>query len=59
MRIVEVINNKEQLRVIRWVNLIIGLLQLYYWWFGAPWYVLGIAILNIGVWSLTRQMQVK
>ena len=59
MKVIEVTNKQERLQVIRWVNLIIGLLQLYCWWYGAAWYVLVIGVLNIGVFSLTRKMQAK
>ena len=59
MKTVEIMSRREGFQVVRWVNLMVGLWQLHFWWFGAPWYVLGIGVLNIGVWSLTRQIQVK
>ena len=59
MKTVEITNKQERFQVVRWINLGVGLLQLYYWWFGAAWYVLLIGVLNIGVWALTRQIQAK
>tara|TARA_R100001530_G_C4225517_1_gene131207 strand:- start:182 stop:361 length:180 start_codon:yes stop_codon:yes gene_type:complete len=52
------ISRQEKFQAIRWVNLGVGLLQLYYWVSGASAFVAVIAAVNIGVWSFTRHKKI-
>lgn len=40
---------------VRWINLIIGLLNMYLFISGGGYHLLGIGALNIGVWVFTRR----
>ena len=44
----------ETFQFVRWLNLALGIMNIYYFIMGAGPIVLSIAILNIGVWSFTR-----
>ena len=45
----------ETFQMVRWLNLVVGLLNFYYFSLGAGWLLMGIGILNIGVWVMTRK----
>ena len=42
---------------VRWVNLVIGLSNMYYYFMGAGLPVLALGFLNIAVWSFTRKVK--
>ena len=44
----------EVFHATRWINLLVGLLNIYLYTMGGGYHLLGIAMLNIGVWSFTR-----
>ena len=44
----------EMFQVARVLNLLVGLLNVYLYVHGAGYHLLGIAMLNIGVWAFTR-----
>lgn len=45
----------ELLGFIRWINLIVGLLNLYLFTGGMGYHLLGIGALNVAVWVFTRR----
>ena len=49
------IKRDEVFQFVRWFNLIIGILNIYYYLMGAGVYVLALGCLNIAVWSFTRK----
>ena len=53
-----IISKQEKFQAVRWLNLVIGLWQLYYWVQGSPWYTLAIGCLNIAVWTFTRHKKI-
>tara|TARA_Y100000034_G_C6649163_1_gene284044 strand:+ start:337 stop:516 length:180 start_codon:yes stop_codon:yes gene_type:complete len=59
MEKITIIDKAEKLRMIRWLNLVVGIWQLYYYVGGAGLFTGIIACLNIAVFVFTRQMQVK
>ena len=46
--------NDETFQSIRWINLGLGLVNIYYYIMGAGPVILSIAMLNIGAWVFTR-----
>ena len=44
----------EMFQATRVLNLLVGLLNIYLYSLGGGYHLLGIAMLNIGVWSFTR-----
>ena len=44
----------ETFQFVRWINLILGIWNIYLFMMGAGTMVLSIAVLNIGVWAFTR-----
>ena len=46
--------NDETFQSIRWLNLGLGLVNIYYYIMGAGPVILSIAMLNIGAWVFTR-----
>jgi hypothetical protein len=46
----------ELFQAARWLNLIIGFMHLYLYSMGGGYHLLGIGIINIGVWVFTRRM---
>ena len=44
----------EMFQIARISNLLVGLLNIYLYSLGGGYHLLGIAMLNIGVWSFTR-----
>jgi hypothetical protein len=44
----------EMFQATRWFNLLVGLMNIYLYSLGGGYHLLGIAMLNIGVWSFTR-----
>ena len=45
----------ETFQFIRWINLIFGIVNIYYYLLGAGPIILSIAMLNIGAWVFTRK----
>ena len=45
----------ELYQAARWLNLIIGFINLYLYSYGGGYHLLGIGIINIGVWVFTRK----
>ena len=48
--------NDETFQFVRWLNLVLGIWNIYCYMIGAGSIVLSIAILNIGVWVFTRKV---
>jgi|TARA_R100000501_G_C2596980_1_gene95205 hypothetical protein len=51
------IKRDEMFHFVRWVNLVIGLSNMYYYFMGAGLPVLALGFLNIAVWSFTRKVK--
>ena len=51
------IKRDEMFQFVRWFNLIIGVLNIYYYLMGAGAHVLALGFLNIAVWSFTRKVK--
>jgi hypothetical protein len=47
----------EVFSAIRWINLMVGIGNIYFFQLGGGYSLLGIGILNIGVWAMTRRMK--
>ena len=46
----------EMFQFSRWLNLAVGLVNLYYYSMGGGYPLLGIGALNIGAWVFSRQV---
>jgi hypothetical protein len=44
----------EMFQATRWFNLLVGLMNIYLYSLGGGYHLLGIAMLNVGVWAFTR-----
>ena len=44
----------EIFQATRWLNLLVGLLNFYLYALGGGYHLLGLAMLNVGVWAFTR-----
>ena len=44
----------EMFQVTRVLNLLVGLMNIYLYSLGGGYHLLGIAMLNVGVWAFTR-----
>ena len=44
----------EMFQVTRVLNLLIGLMNIYFFSLGGGYHLLGIAMLNVGAWAFTR-----
>ena len=44
----------DMFQIARVLNLLVGLLNIYLYSLGGGYHLLGIAMLNIGVWAFTR-----
>jgi hypothetical protein len=49
------IKRDEMFQFVRWINLLAGILNLYLFQMGGGYHLLGISLLNIGVWAFTRK----
>ena len=49
------IRRDEVFHFARWINLIIGVLNLYFFNIGGGYHMLGLGVLNIAVWTFTRK----
>ena len=58
IKIETVTSRQERFQVVRWVNLGVGLLQLYYWVYGASVFVAVVGALNIAAWVFTRHKRI-
>lgn len=45
----------ELYQAARWLNLIIGFMNVYLYSIGGGYHLLGIGIINVGVWVFTRR----
>tara|TARA_R100000008_G_C3543741_1_gene146319 strand:- start:716 stop:928 length:213 start_codon:yes stop_codon:yes gene_type:complete len=52
----EKMKKDETFQFIRWINLILGIMNIYYYMLGAGPIILSIAVLNIGAWVFTRKV---
>ena len=50
-----ILRKDELFQAIRWFNLAIGFMNLYLCFIGGGYHLLGIGIINIGVWVFTRR----
>ena len=53
------IKRDELFQAARWLNLILGLMNFYLFSLGGGHHLLGLAVLNIAVWALTRKHKDK
>ena len=51
------IKRDEIFQFVRWFNLIVGVLNIYYYTMGAGASILALGFLNIAVWSFTRKVK--
>ena len=51
------IKRDELFHFIRWSNLLIGILNMYWFSFGGGYHLLAMGILNIAVWAFTRKLK--
>ena len=51
----EKMKKDETFQLIRWINLFLGIWNMYYYMVSGNPIVLSIGVLNIGVWALTRK----
>jgi len=49
------IRRDELFHFLRWMNLIIGFNNLWWWYQGAGYHMLALGLLNTAVWALTRK----
>ena len=49
------VKRNETFQLVRWVNLSIGLLYIYLWYYGGGIHLFGIGASNIAVWVFTRR----
>ena len=47
----------ELINIIRILNLVVGLMNLYLFIYGAGYALLGLGVLNICVWAMTRKVK--
>jgi len=48
------IKRDDMFQAARWLNLIVGIMNIYLYTLGGGYHLLGIAMLNVGVWAFTR-----
>ena len=48
----------ELINIVRIVNLIVGFLNIYLFTAGAGYALLGIGMLNVGAWAMTRNVKI-
>ena len=48
------IKRDEMFQAARWLNLMVGIMNIYLYSLGGGYHLLGIAMLNVGVWAFTR-----
>ena len=49
------IKRDELFHFVRWLNLLIGALNLYLWQMGAGHHLLALSLLNASIWAFTRK----
>ena len=52
-------NKSEMFQFARWINLIVGILNFYYFSIGGGYILLSIGALNIGAWVFSRLKEIK
>jgi hypothetical protein len=48
------IKRDDMFQAARWLNLMVGIMNIYLYTLGGGYHLLGIAMLNVGVWAFTR-----
>ena len=51
------IKRDELFQAARWLNLIVGIFNMYLFTLGGGYSLLGLGIINVGVWTFTRGIQ--
>ena len=51
------IKRDEIFHFVRWMNLIVGFLNVYYYMMGAGTPILALGLINVAVWSFTRKVK--
>ena len=51
------IKRDELFHFVRWLNLIVGILEIYYYFIGAGMPILALGLLNTAVWAFTRKVK--
>ena len=49
------IKRDEMFQFVRWLNLIVGVFNLYLFQIGGGYHLLAISLLNIALWAFTRK----
>ena len=49
------IKRDELFHFVRWLNLLIGLFNLYVYYIGGGYHMLALGVLNTAVWAFTRK----
>ena len=53
------INRDELFHFVRWLNLLMGALNVYLFFLGGGYHLLALGVLNIAVWAFTRKLRKK
>ena len=53
------IKRDEVFQFVRWLNFLAGLFNLYLFYMGAGYHLLGISLLNMAIWAFTRKPKKK
>ena len=53
------IKRDELFQFVRWVNLLIGVLLIYFFFMGGGYHIMALGLLNIAVWTFTRKLKVN
>jgi len=48
------IKRDDMFQAARWLNLMVGIINIYLYSLGGGYHLLGIAMLNVGAWAFTR-----
>jgi len=48
------IKRDDMFQAARWLNLMVGIINIYLYTLGGGYHLLGIAMLNVGAWAFTR-----
>lgn len=49
------IRRDEMFHFTRWLNLLLGILNLYYYVVGGGFHLFGIGMINVAIWAFTRR----
>ena len=53
------IKRDELFQFMRWLNLLVGIFNLYLYSLGGGYHLLGLGLINTAIWSFTRKVKIK